>query len=393
METALEKQEQERKGHIRAVLSFVFALGIVVVGVLLAVSLVFTRPKPAQQERERPVPTVVTQPLEIGRHEVRIESEGVVESRREVSLAAEVGGRVESVAEALEAGGEVKAGDVLVEIDAADYRAALAAAESSLAEARRELALEEARGEQARKDWEKLGRGEPGDLVLRVPQIQSATARVGSARAEVERAARDVERTKIRAPFDGRVRQKGVEVGAVVTPGTMVAELFSDTELEVRLPFSLRDYGFLDQGALPEVELSATLGVERRVWPGRLVRLEGEVERETLSGYGIARVLPAPEGDRFPPVGLFVDAVVPGRTLDEVAEVPRSVLRGEDEVWVVSDGRLRRREVEVLRANRDALVVKGNFESGDRLLLTRLSAPVDGMEVRIENEGESQATE
>ena len=198
------------------------------------------------------------------------------------------------------------------------------------------------------------------------------------------RARRDLKRTTIRAPFDARVRRASVEAGAVVAPGTPVAELYSATDLEVRLPFSLRDFGYLEQGASPEFELTATIGGEARSWPARLDRLEGEVERSTLSGYGIAKVLPN-AGDELPPVGLFVEAVVPGKTLEGVVELPRAAVRGRNEVWVVNDSKLAKRSVEILRSAREELVVRGNFEKGDRLVLTRLAAPLVGMKVEQES--------
>jgi RND family efflux transporter MFP subunit len=335
---------------------------------------------------------VRVRPIARGDHRVEIDTQGVVESRREVTLAAEVGGRVLSIAPRLEAGGEVAAGEVLAEIDPTDYEATLAQAKSALAEARLVLAQERARAEQAASDWAKLGRGEATDLALRKPQIAAAEARVESARAEVGRAARDVERTLIRAPFDARVRAAEIETGAVVMPGNPVATLFSGTELEVRLPFPLRDFGFLTRGAEVEFELTATIGGEKHVWPARLDRLTGEVERATLSGHGIARVMPAADGG-YPPVGLFVEAAVPGKRLEDVVEIPRSAIRGRDEVWVAADGRLALRRVEVLRSRRESLVVRGDFQPADRLVLTRLAAPLEGMKVEVVGESEAATPE
>jgi len=380
--------ESDRKRQIHAVLSFVIALALLLVALGGAVLMFITREQAKQSEPERAVPTVVAMPVVVGRHEVRLESEGVVESRREVQIDAEVAGRVIRVSPELVEGGRISEGDLLAEIDDADYRAALERAEAQLADARLALEVEKARGEQARRDWEKLGRGDASPLVLRKPQILSAESAIESAVADVERARRDVERTKIRAPFSGRVRSDGVEVGAVVAPGGMVAEIYSDTELEVMLPFSLRDFGYLRGTDTPRFELRAALGGEEQRWPAELARVSGEVERETLSGFAIARVVESPAG--YPPVGLFVEAELAGSVLDAVAEIPRASVRGSDEVWVVRDGRLHRERVEVLRSNRETLVVRGAFEVGDRLLLTRLATPVEGMEVKIKG-GEDAA--
>lgn len=387
-----EADETRRTGAIHAVFSFLMALGLLVLGLVAVILLVLTKPEAEKKEEVELVPTVLARPVVSSSHQVSIRTQGVVRSVREVSIAAEVGGRVEWIDAQLIEGGMVKKDQVLVRIDPADYDAALARTKAGLADAELALAQEKALAQQAALDWKKLGRGEPGDLVLRKPQIVAAEARIDSAQAEVERARRDRERTAIDAPFDARVRKAHVEEGAVVSPGTPVAELYSASDLEVRLPFPLDDFGYLDAGASPEIKLTASIGGRDQEWPAVLDRLEGEVERSTLSGFGIAKVVPNEAGE-IPPVGLFVDAEVPGATLEDVVELPRSAVRGADEVWVVADGLLAKRRVNILRANRETLVVRGDFVDGDQLVLTRLAAPLVGMKVEVEQGDESEEAE
>lgn len=380
----MKNEERERKGAIHAVMSFVLVLGLLIVGLGVMILFIVNKVK-AKQEDPKPVtPTVEVMKLEQQSHQVMINTQGVVMSRRELVLSSEVGGRVIKVSPQLVEGGRVAAGDLLVEIDPADYRAKVAMTKASLADARLALEVEKAKAMQAKRDWAKLGRGKASDLVMRKPQIESAEARIDSAIAEVERTERDLKRTKVLSPFDGRVRVDEVEEGAVVMPGSRLAEIYSDKELEVRLPFSLRDFGYLNGTDTPAFVLEAMIGGVRRSWPAKLDRIEGEVERATLSGYGIAKVLPAEDGPVFPPVGLFVEAKVPGRVLESVIEIPRSAVRGQNEVWVENDGELQKREVEILRSMRERLVTRGKFEPEDRLVLTRLDAPLIGMKVIVE---------
>jgi hypothetical protein len=170
--------EVSRTNSLRAVFSFVIVLVILGTAAGVAAILYVNRVKPEQVDTLRPVPTVDTIPLIPGAHTVRLSSEGVVQSRREVSLAAEVAGRVVSIADQLVAGGRVKEGDVLATIDDADYQVALRQAKTAVAEAELSIEQEAARGVQAQRDWEKLGRGEAPDLVLRKPQIAAAEARL-----------------------------------------------------------------------------------------------------------------------------------------------------------------------------------------------------------------------
>lgn len=378
---SIENLESGRKQDLGAVWSFVLVLGIIAIAIAVAVILVVNRAKTSQVDSERPIATVDVVPLAPGSHTVRLSSEGVVQSRREVALAAEVSGRVVSISPELVEGGRVKEGDVLATVDDADYRVALQQAKSAVAEAGLSIEQESARGVQALRDWEKLGRGEAPALVLRKPQIAAAEARLASSQAEVERALRDISRTSITAPFSGRVRKAHLEEGSYVKPGDAVAEIYSDEEVEVRLPFSLTDYAQSLKEKTPPFTVQAVIGGKPAVWQAELDRLEGEIDRETLSGYAIARIMPDEEG-KFPAVGLFVRADLTGRTLENVVEIPRAALRGAHDLWVLEDGRLAKRRVDVIRSSRESLVVTGDFRAGDQLVTTRLAAPVPGMEMK-----------
>ena len=183
-----------------------------------------------------------------------------------------------------------------MQIDSADFRSALAAAEVRLAEAGLALEQERARVEQARLDWAKLGNGKPRNaLVLREPYLVAAEAMVESAQQDLLKARRDVERTEIHAPFAAAVRAVNVEVGAVASAGMMVAELYSADDLEVRLPVSLEDFGVLGRDERGEarggVRLRGKIGTQVYEWQGELVRVDPEIDRETLSASVVVRVM------------------------------------------------------------------------------------------------------
>jgi len=381
--------EDERKTALHAVFSFVIVLLILGVSAGITTFLIINKRKASEAPRERILPVVEAVAVELRDYPASIETQGVVESRRETALAAEISGRVVEVSANLKRGGMVSEGEVLVRIDPADYRSVLARAESAVAEAALLLAQEEARYEQARLDWEKLGRGAGSPLVLREPQLEAARAQEVSARSEVERARRDVERTEISAPFDASIRQATVEVGAVISPGQMVAEVYSSSDLEIRLALPLEDFGFLQRAPdgvpLGEITLRGSIGGESYQWPAEPVRLDQEIDRRTLSGHIIARVMPQP-GSIFPlpPVGLFVDAGIVGTTLRDVVEIPRRALMEGGRVLVVDpDNRIAFRDVRVLRSTRDTVIVGEGLAEGERIALTRVSAPVSGMEVRL----------
>jgi multidrug efflux pump subunit AcrA (membrane-fusion protein) len=89
------------------------------------------------------------------------------------------------------------------------------------------------------------------------------------------------------------------------------------------------------------------------------------------------------EGRTVLPVGLFVEAEIVGRTLEDVYVVPRRALRGEDTILVVdADNHLRFRSVEVVRAGREDVVVGSGLLPGDRVCISTIEAVTDGMRVR-----------
>ena len=387
-----EKLEQDRKIQVRAVVSFVVILGIIGITALGIVILVINKRVAKEEEKERIVPAVVTEEVVKSDYAVNISTQGVLESTRQTRLAAEVGGRVMEISPNLKRGGVVKKDERLVQIDASDYRSALANSEVGLADAELALEQERARVEQAELDWKKLGRGAPTNpLVLRGPHLAAAEARVDSARQEVSRARRDVERTEIFAPFAAGVRSANVEVGAVVASGTMVAELYAIDELEVRLPLSLEDFGFLSRDengdVRGEVTLTGKIGIKEYSWPAVPVRLDPEIERETLSASVVVKVQAADRPDfPLPPVGLFVNAELQGETLADVAEIQRrGLLEGNRVITVDAEGKIDFREVEVVRLTEKTAVIHKGLEAGDMVVLTRLTAPVVGMEVEVES--------
>lgn len=396
-----ERAEKDRKEQVKAVASFVLILAIIVGTVLGIVLLVINKRVAKEDVKQRIVPTVEIVVVTGADHTVKILTQGVVESARETMLAAEVGGRVMEISPSFKQGGVVKKGERLVQIDPADYRAALAAAEVRRAEAELALELERARVQQAKLDWKKLGSGSDplNPLVLREPYLAAAEASAASAVEAAAKARRDVERTEILAPFDAGLRSANAEVGAVVAPGTMVAELYASGDLEVRLPLSLEDFGFLARDAegkvTGEIVLKGKIGAEEYVWKAVTARVDPEIARETLSAHIAVKVLPT-EASAFPlpPVGLFVNAEIAGKTLGDVKEIPRrALLEGNRAIVIVENDKIAFRDLTIPRLTRDTALVSGGLEAGDRVVLTRLSAPVSGMEVEVEIDAEKEDEE
>ena len=228
--------------------------------------------------------------------------------------------------------------------------------------------------------------------------MEDARAAVASAEAAIDRARRDLERAEVRAPYAGRVQSKDVDVGQFVNRGTAVGRIYAVDSAEVRLPLPDDELAYVDvpmsyrgtqQRTGPAVTLSADFAGRRYSWRGRIVRTEGEIDAVSRMVHVVAEVndpyAPGPDPTRPPlAVGMFVEAEIAGRRVDDVVVLPWAALNGRDRVLIVDvDGRLRYRQVEVLRSTTESVLVSGGLEEGDLVSISALDAVVDGMAVQI----------
>jgi RND family efflux transporter MFP subunit len=223
---------------------------------------------------------------------------------------------------------------------------------------------------------------------------------LAAANADLEAAELALERTVIRAPYDGRVRRKKADVGQYVVRGQPVAAIYAVDYAEVRLPLGDEQLAQLDlplgftagrdADDGPEVVLSARYAGGEHEWKGRIVRTEGVVDPRSRMVYAVARVKdPYSVGDGSRPplaTGLFVSASVEGREIDGVGVVPRSALYGGNRIAVVdAEEKLSFRSVKVVRADGDDVVVRG-LRDGERVCLSTLDFASDGTKVRVADE-------
>lgn len=342
------------------------------------------KPEAEKKERVVSIPVVEVEVVTKQDLEFPLVSEGTVRTRRDTILSAQVGGRIAEMHPEFEVGATFKAGEVIAQIDRLDYEAAVAQAKSNLADAKLAVIQEKARGEQAARDWAKIGGGKKAsDLVLRIPFLKSAEARVAAAEAARDKAVEDLDRTQIKAPFDCRVRTAVLNLGATVAPGTQLGTIYDARNLMVRLPFSIDDYSQIP--SKPGIKLTAEIGGKVYEWSGEVMWDLGEVDQSTLSAYLLAKILPnesAPERFRLPSPGLFLKASLTGSTLANVVAVPRSAVRGKDQVGVLNEkNELEFRTLTIARTSADRVYATDGVADGEKVILTKIELPVEGMKL------------
>jgi len=404
---------------------------VVLVGAALgAKKLIDTAPKSPRRPTARQAKLVEVVTTEPQTRRVVVEAMGAVRPAQEVALKAQVSGRVEWVADNLEPGGRFEAGEVLLEIERRDFELAVSEGQSAvlmaqasvveagrqLTDARSNLKLEMGSQSVAQREYELLGDevdGEQADLVLRRPQLAAAQAKVrgaeagvasaeaalAAARSRLENSQLDLERTRVKAPFALVVEEKLVDVGDTVNTSTVLARLVGTEAFWVELLLPEGELRWVDAGDGSGAGGSEVRLYNEGAWSGGAYRM-GRVIRllPTVDALGRqARVLvsvPNPlglaqgEGASMPLlVGSYIKAEIMGEELSGVYVVGRELVRGNEQVWVMTDeNRLEVRRVGIVYRGEQCVLVNEGLSTGERLVTTDLSAGVDGMALRLAGE-------
>lgn len=363
---------------------------VILVALLGATVLVLTSPQVEPNSPEPLAPTVRVREAAPQAVQLLVHSQGTVAPNQITALIPEVAGRVVWISPTLVNGGYFRQGDVLLRLDDKDLRSALQRAQAAVARA--EAEYDHARYEHQRMlslEQRKLASRSQMENALKESRVKEAARH--DARANLDQAQRDLQRTEVRAPFDGLVQSESVDVGQLVGRNSAVATLYAVDQVEVRLPIADRQLAFLNlpvgqRGALPEgrqpaVRLSADYAGRTLSWAGRIVRTEAEIDVASRMVNVVARVEAGSHAD-LPAVGLFVEAEIEGLLVDDIVVMPRNALRNGNRVLIVdADNRLRFRDIEPLRLYQDDVLIRSGLARGERVCLSALQTPIEGMRV------------
>lgn len=329
---------------------------------------------------------------------LKIDSYGTVQPRTQSNLLPQVSGEITWISQNFREGGFFEKDDTLIQLDQRDYFAEVKIAESTLLSAEQTLSEEEARVEQARQDWTRLGNTEKApDLVLRKPQLKAAEAKLYSAQATLAKAKLALERTVIKAPYTGRVLQKSVDIGQVVSLGTQLAEIYAVDYVEIRLPIRNSDLNYI---TLPEstryttndpaVEVPVTFTSDLaniQHWQGNVVRTEGAFDTASQQLYVVAQIND-PYGkrpdDSLPiKIGQYLTASISGREIHDALVIPNESIYQGSYVYIVENNILLRKEISIAWQNQEIALISEGLESNQNLVITPLGQVSSGTPVAI----------
>lgn len=395
----MEKQGQTNAPLAgRTGLKITLPILIIVVALAAALYIGSTAPKARRTPPLRETPLVEVLTVRHSSERVIVPAMGSVIPAREITLKSQVAGNIVRINPRFEEGGHLKAGEQILKIDDQDYRLAVAEQHSAVVSAEYALKLELGRQDVAKREWELLGgasqKAPDSELALRRPHLEKAQADLAAARAAMKRAELDLARTTVRAPFNCIVRTKKVDLGSHVSSQDQLAELVGTDQYRVRASIPVDRLKWIsipsggnDRGSKVRILYGNATGHERS---GTVVKLLGDIEEEGRMARILITVtdplnLTSPESPRPPLlIGEYVRIEIEGPELDGVVALPRSALRDGRDVWIMrDDDTLDIRPVDIAWRGETAVLVRNDLRDGERIIMTGLSAPVQGMKVMV----------
>ena len=430
---------------LRRILLGLSALLILILGVAGMKALMDMREPPQRQVLDNPGPVVRVVRMQPRDVPLSVAGFGTVRAKHVWSVAPEVAGAVVELSPQLRAGLHVKRGELLFEVDPRPFRLAVERIQARLLQHEKEIAvleqqrrnhletLELARSnlsiaeedlwrdeELARKgtisprdrDRRQQERNEAlrtvqsveNQLALNGPRVQQAQAAIEVARAELQEAELKLGKTRLLSPADGQVVHTTLDLGEFVNAGREVATLHGTDAVEIPIAVSADELRWLPTLApehfspttdanpaasdlLPLATVHWQSGDRDYIWHGKVVRWEAGLDSRTRT---LTLVVEVPKPwDAFRPgehpalqPGMFCRVEISAGSQPDAVVIPRTALHDDSAVYLVSNGRLERRQVEVLRFLRDQAILSAGLQAGDQLVVSPLSAPVVGMKLR-----------
>ena len=394
-----EESIAAKKPH--KVLFFFLPSVIILLAVFVAVVMVKTKPTARRQPPGERITQVTLMTMKSVAEPLVLRAAGTVTPAQHIALKPRVGGEVVWINPRFISGGRVEAGDELLRIDDSDYRFVAEIRKAELAQAELAHKLELGQQDIARHEWnliENRDAATPLDeaLALRGPHLKSAEAKLESAKAALERAELDLARTHIKAPFNGVVISRDVDIGEQVSTQTQLGRLAGTDEYWIEATIPVDHLKWITR---PDVEGNGGAKVKVRpaggirsesVWEGRVLEVRPDLESKgrlaqlLLSVRDPLDVTTRPQNDIPLLLGSYVRVEIEGPAVEGVFRLPSPAIHDGATVWLMVDERLQIRPVGILWRNTDTVLINDGLADGDLVVVSDIAAPVPGM--RLEEE-------
>ena len=412
---------------MRKVLLVLVPIVLLAAGAVGASYMIRTKPRVEPAPPVERVWTVDAVTVRLGDVQPDIELFGKIFAARQIQIRALVTGQIVRIHPNLVEGGLIRRGETILAIDEFEYRSALMESEARLAEARARIVEREAKRraetEALKRDREILAlldrdlkratqlrkRGnisiqaldkkrlemsrQQRAIVLRQNGIDAEAARLEQEKATIERldvavqrARYDLERTEVRAPFDGVFQNITAQAGQRLGVLDSVGNLIATGRLEARFHISDAQYGRLtstEKGVIGRpARVTWRVGQRKLELKAVIARVGAQIDTGSGGVELFAQIEDRDAASSLRP-GAFVEVNIPDRVYANVARVPETVLHPGNVVYGVEDGRLVAREARIVGRVGNDVLLRGGLSDGERLVTTQSVAIAPGLRVEL----------
>ena len=395
-----EETKNRKLSLFKSIILWIGSAAIVILALAFAKHQIDTRPKAERKKPPQQARLVTVQSAEQITHQTEVSGMGTVIPAKEITLSPEVSGRVLYVSPLVVPGGIIEQGQVLIRIDARNYEAVVKQRQGELARARLNLKMEQGSQLVAQQEFKMLDdivQDQDQELILRQPHLEEAQAALEAAEAALARAELDVERCTVKAPFNGVIQEKRVDVGAQVTMASPLLSLMGTDEYWVEALVHVNELKWItipkdNQGTGSPAKIFDSAWQTGASREGIVIRLLGQLEEQGRLAQVLVSVtdplaLKNASVD-LPPVLVdsYVRVKIEGKTLTNVIPINRDYLHDGKHVWIMDDdNRLKILPVEIVFRDKDTVYLANGLRAGDRIVTTDISAPVEGMLLRLDD--------
>ncbi|MCK0145216.1 efflux RND transporter periplasmic adaptor subunit [Arenibacter sp. F26102] len=344
-----------------------------------------------------------------GSFEPTVAATGTVQPVEDITLSPLVSGQIIRRDPAFTPGGFVKKNQPLLQIDPSDYKNTLELRKSELLQSKTTLDTEMGRQQIAEQDLELITNdslfkdnplsAEERQLVLRQPQLNAVKATIVGAKASVDQALLNLERTTIRAPFDAHILSQNVTTGSQVGPGDDLGRLVGTEFYWVTATVPVSKLQWLrfpendkDRGATVIIK-NSTAWPEEQYREGYLDRQIGALDGQTRLARVLVKVIDPLaknielKGKPKLMIGTFVEVDIQANKLDDVIRLSRDYIRSNETVWVMKEDKLEIRKVDIVLTDNEYAYIRKGLQEGEHVVISDLSTVSNGIGLRTRSEG------
>jgi RND family efflux transporter MFP subunit len=381
----------EKKG-LGKISTSIICLLIITLAVAGAIHLKNSRRKP--KKRKSPDKAIYVETLTAKQSDLplKIKTSGTVAPSLELNVKSRVSGEIVMLHPDLIEGGIIEKGTEIVSIDPDDYKLSIIQAQREVAQAKYALQLEQGHQDIARQEWsliknkkEKTSRADHA-LILRKPHLAKAVADLAAAEASLKQSELMLERTRVITPFNAFVRKKNIEKGSQISTQDVLVELVGIDTYWIRVSLPLDRLQYLKIPTDRSENGSQAIITYRNQYTvnGRVIKCLGELEKK---GHMAQLIVEVDQPTKLSPpllIGEYVSICLIGKKLNHACRIPRTALRNNEWVWLVSpDNTLNVQKVTVgFRDTQDVMVTSG-INNGDQVIMSEIGAPVQGIKLLL----------